>query len=88
MTGKYHYTKSPKPHITSSKLNLRSLHGRQRRRGSWLQPGRRLDGRACKWLEAADIVWKEGVRPALRADVPGTNPAPSSHTTQAHSPAA
>jgi len=75
MTGKYHYTKSPKPHITlletESKIHFTGANADAARGYNladvWMDE-------PCKWLEAADIVWKEGVRPALRADVPGDKP--------------
>lgn len=73
--GKYHYTKSPKPHITlletGSKIHFTGANADAARGYNladvWMDE-------PCKWLEAADIVWKEGVRPALRADVPGDKP--------------
>jgi phage terminase large subunit-like protein len=73
--NKYHYTKSPKPHITlletGAKIHFTGANADAARGYNladvWMDE-------PCKWLEAADVVWKEGIRPALRADIPGDKP--------------
>lgn len=73
-TGKYHYTKSPKPHITLLETGTKIFFtgaDPDAPRGlniadAWLDE-------PVKW-ENPMAVWKEGVFPALRADIPGDKP--------------
>lgn len=72
--NKYHYTKSPKPHITlletESKIHFTGADPDAPRGFNladvWLDE-------IVKWMDAQQ-VWREGIRPALRADVPGDKP--------------
>lgn len=72
--NKYHYTKSPKPHITlletESKIHFTGADADAPRGFNladvWLDE-------IVKWMDARKI-WREGVRPALRADIPGDKP--------------
>ena len=72
--GKFHYTKSPKPHITlletESKIHFTGADPDAARGFNladvWLDE-------IIKWLDARQI-WREGIRPALRADIPGDKP--------------
>lgn len=72
--GKFHYTKSPKPHITlletGTKIHFTGANPDAARGPNladvWMDE-------PCKW-EAAEQVWREGIRPALRADIPGDKP--------------
>lgn len=72
--NKYHYTKSPKPHITlletESKIHFTGADPDAPRGFNladvWLDE-------IVKWQDASQ-VWREGIRPALRADVPGDKP--------------
>lgn len=70
----YHYIKSPKPRIilldTGSKIHFTGADPDAPRGFNladvWMDE-------PCKWLDAAQ-VWREGIRPALRADLPGDKP--------------
>lgn len=72
--NKYHYTKSPKPHImlleTEAKIHFTGADADAPRGFNladvWLDE-------IVKWIDARQ-VWREGIRPALRADVPGDKP--------------
>jgi phage terminase large subunit-like protein len=72
--GKYHYTKSPKPHITlletEAKIHFTGADPDSARGFNladvWLDE-------IVKWMDARQ-VWREGIRPALRADIPGDKP--------------
>lgn len=72
--GKFHYTKSPKPHITlletESKIHFTGSDPDAPRGFNladvWLDE-------IVKWMDARQ-VWREGIRPALRADIPGDKP--------------
>ena len=72
--GKYHYTKSPKPHITfletEAKIHFTGADPDSARGFNladvWLDE-------IVKWMDARQ-VWREGIRPALRADLPGDKP--------------
>lgn len=71
---KYHYTKSPKPHITlletGAKIHFTGADPDAPRgfnlADAWLDE-------PVKW-ENPEAVWREGVFPALRADLPGDKP--------------
>lgn len=71
---KFHYTKSPKPHITlmetGTKIHFTGADPDAARgfnlADAWLDE-------PCKWVDAMQ-VWREGIRPALRADLPGDKP--------------
>jgi phage terminase large subunit-like protein len=72
--GKFHYTKSPKPHITlletEAKIHFTGADPDAPRGFNladvWLDE-------IVKWMDARQ-VWREGIRPALRADIPGDKP--------------
>lgn len=72
--GKFHYTKSPKPHITfletEAKIHFTGADPDAPRgfnlADAWLDEIVKYDD--------PSLVWREGIRPALRADVPGTKP--------------
>ena len=74
MTNKFHYTKSPKPHITlmetGAKIHFTGADPDAPRgfnlADAWLDE-------PVKW-EDPMAVWKEGIFPALRADLPGDKP--------------
>lgn len=74
MAGKYHYTKSPKPHITlmetGTKIHFTGADPDAPRGFNlsdvWMDE-------PVKW-ENPMAVWKEGIFPALRADLPGDKP--------------
>lgn len=71
---KYHYVKSPKPHITLLETGARIFFS-----GSEVDAARGLNladvwmDEPIKWIDAYQ-VWREGIRPALRADVPNDKP--------------
>lgn len=71
---KFHYVKSPKPHITLMETGTRIFFS-----GSEIDAARGLNladvwlDEIIKWAEPSQ-VWREGIRPALRADVPGDKP--------------
>lgn len=70
----YHYVKSPKPRIilleSQAKIHFTGADPDAPRGFNladvWMDE-------PCKWLDAQK-VWREGIRPALRADVPGDKP--------------
>lgn len=72
--NKYHYTKSPKPHVTlletEAKIHFTGADPDAPRgfnlADAWLDE-------IVKWQDASQ-VWREGIRPALRADLPGDKP--------------
>lgn len=71
---KYHYTKSPKPHITlmetGTKIHFTGADPNAPRGFNladvWMDE-------PIKW-EAPEAVWREGIFPALRAKLPGDKP--------------
>ena len=71
---KFHYVKSPKPHVTLLETGARIFFS-----GSEIDAARGLNladvwmDEPIKWADAHQ-VWREGIRPALRADVPGDKP--------------
>lgn len=71
---KYHYTKSPKPHITLLETETKIFFS-----GASPDAPRGLNladvwlDEPVKW-ESPMEVWKEGVFPALRSDIPGDKP--------------
>lgn len=71
---KYHYVKSPKPHITLLETGTRIFFS-----GSEIDAARGLNladvwmDEPIKWADAHQ-VWREGIRPALRADLTGDKP--------------
>ena len=71
---RYSYIKSPKPHITLLETGARIFFT-----GSEIDAARGLNladvwlDEICKWDNSFQ-VWREGIRPALRADIPNEKP--------------
>lgn len=71
---KYHYVKSPKPHITLLETGARIFFS-----GSEIDAARGLN-LADVWMDEPvkmaepHQIWREGIRPALRADIPDDKP--------------
>ena len=71
---RYHYVRSPKPHIvlleTGAKIHFSGADPDKARGFNladiWMDE-------ICKWQDATQ-VWREGIMPALRADIPGDKP--------------
>lgn len=74
MAFRFHYTRSPRPHLTLLETGAKIFFT-----GADPDAARGFNladvwmDEVVKWIDA-HLCWKEGIRPALRADIPGDKP--------------